>query len=93
MRIFYTGELWEGGTCRERMLTLRGLGHELRLVDHVAPRVLAPDEVRRGVRQPAVAGVRHGEAGPEVVRAVEDEIDVADVEMSVFFGTAWSCWW
>jgi spore maturation protein CgeB len=33
MRIFYTGELWEGGTCRERMLTLRGLGHELACFD------------------------------------------------------------
>ncbi len=29
MRIYYIGELWEGGTCRERMHTLRNLGHEV----------------------------------------------------------------
>jgi spore maturation protein CgeB len=29
MRIYYIGQLWEGGTCRERMHTLRDLGHEL----------------------------------------------------------------
>lgn len=29
MRIYYVGQLWEGGTCRERMHTLRRLGHEL----------------------------------------------------------------
>lgn len=28
MRIFYVGQLWEGGTCGERMRTLRSLGHE-----------------------------------------------------------------
>lgn len=29
MKIYYVGQLWEGGTCRERMRTLRSLGHEL----------------------------------------------------------------
>jgi len=29
MRIFYIGQLWEGGTCRERMLALRSLGHDV----------------------------------------------------------------
>jgi spore maturation protein CgeB len=29
MRIFYIGQLWEGGTCRERMLALRDFGHEV----------------------------------------------------------------
>ena len=29
MRIYYIGEIWEGGTCRERMHTLRSLGHEV----------------------------------------------------------------
>ena len=33
MRIYYIGELWEGGTCRERMHTLQGLGHELASFD------------------------------------------------------------
>ena len=28
MRIFYIGQLWEGGTARERMKVLNGLGHE-----------------------------------------------------------------
>ena len=29
MRIYYIGEIWEGGTCRERMHTLRSFGHEI----------------------------------------------------------------
>ena len=29
MRIYYVGEIWEGGTCRERMHTLRSFGHEV----------------------------------------------------------------
>jgi spore maturation protein CgeB len=29
MRIYYIGQLWEGGTCRERMHTLQNFGHEI----------------------------------------------------------------
>ncbi len=33
MRIYYIGEIWEGGTCRERMHMLRSFGHEIASFD------------------------------------------------------------
>ena len=40
----------------------RGLGHQPRLIDHVAPGVFAPDEVGRGGREAGGAGVGQHEA-------------------------------
>ena len=41
-------------------------GDELRLIDHVAPGVFAPDEIGLGVGQAGVAGVAEREADPAV---------------------------
>lgn len=37
MRILYVGLLWEGGTCLQRMVALRELGHEVTGVDTTPP--------------------------------------------------------
>lgn len=42
MRVFYIGQLWEGGTARERMKTLNSLGHETLSFDSSVFAVAAP---------------------------------------------------
>lgn len=37
MRILYVGLLWNGGTCRQRMVALEELGHDVTGVDTTAP--------------------------------------------------------
>lgn len=33
LRILYVGQLWEGGTCKQRMMALKDLGHAVTAID------------------------------------------------------------